>query len=182
MSQRPAPEWYVTGSGNGNGEAVTLSGGGGGSGATFTIVISGGNTIGDECANRIAKLPDLERERNEAREDLKITQEAWLKAKIERVEALRERDKAMKLFESGKCACASLNEASTNEQINIAIKVNDLESEIRGIEILRAEAREQNTKLRDIAERLIAAGVGRMKIDDWRTLRAELNQLKEGAK
>lgn len=31
-------------------------------------------------------------ERDEARKDLKITQEAWVKAKAERVEALRERD------------------------------------------------------------------------------------------
>jgi hypothetical protein len=46
----------------------------------------------------------------------------------------------------------------------------------------RDEAREKNAKLRDIAERLFAAGVGRMKTDDWRTLRAELDQLKEGAK
>lgn len=33
-------------------------------------------------------------ERDEAREDLKITQEAWVKAKAERVKALRERDEA----------------------------------------------------------------------------------------
>lgn len=33
-------------------------------------------------------------ERDEARKDLKITQEAWVKAKAERVEALRERDEA----------------------------------------------------------------------------------------
>jgi hypothetical protein len=44
------------------------------------------------------------------------------------------------------------------------------------------EAREQNAKLRDIAERLFRAGVGRIKTDDWRTLRAEINKLKEGAK
>jgi hypothetical protein len=37
---------------------------------------------------------DLQRERDEAREVLKITQEAWVKAKAERVEALRERDEA----------------------------------------------------------------------------------------
>jgi len=46
----------------------------------------------------------------------------------------------------------------------------------------RGEAREQNAKLRDIAERLFAAVVGRMKANDWRTFRAELDQLKEGAK
>ena len=40
----------------------------------------------------------------------------------------------------------------------------------------------ENAKLRDIAERLFAAGVGRMKTDDWRTLRSEFDQLKEGAK
>lgn len=41
------------------------------------------------------ELAKLERERDEAREDLKITQKSWVKAKTERVEALRERDKAM---------------------------------------------------------------------------------------
>ena len=46
----------------------------------------------------------------------------------------------------------------------------------------RDEAREQNAKLSDIAERIFAAGVGRMKTDDWRTLRAEFDQLKEGTK
>ncbi len=46
----------------------------------------------------------------------------------------------------------------------------------------RDEAKEQNAKLRDIAERIFAAGVGRMKTDDWRTLRAEFDQLKEGGK
>jgi len=38
----------------------------------------------------------LERERDEAREDLKITQEAWVKAKAERADALRKRDEARK--------------------------------------------------------------------------------------
>jgi chromosome segregation ATPase len=46
----------------------------------------------------------------------------------------------------------------------------------------RDEAIQQNAKLRDIAERIFAAGVGRMKTDDWRTLRAEFDQLKEGGK
>jgi hypothetical protein len=77
---------------------------------------------------------------------------------------VRERDKAMKLFESGKRACASLNEA-----------LDKTLHELR-------EVRDQNAKLRDIAERLFAAVVGRMKANDWRTLRAELDQIKEGAK
>jgi hypothetical protein len=40
----------------------------------------------------------LERERDEERANLKITQEAWVKAKVERVEALRERDEAREAF------------------------------------------------------------------------------------
>jgi hypothetical protein len=39
-------------------------------------------------------LQTLERERDEARENLKITQEAWVEAKGDRVEAFRERDEA----------------------------------------------------------------------------------------
>jgi chromosome segregation ATPase len=49
---------------------------------------------GEEAKGLCETLNKLERELNEAREVLKITQEAWVKAKAERVEALRERDEA----------------------------------------------------------------------------------------
>jgi hypothetical protein len=42
----------------------------------------------------IQKSDSAERERDEAQNNLKITQEAFVKAKVERVEALRERDEA----------------------------------------------------------------------------------------
>jgi DNA repair exonuclease SbcCD ATPase subunit len=61
-------------------------------------------------------------------------------------------------------------------------RLDRLEVDAKRFERERDEAREQNAKLRDIAERLFAAGVGRMKTDDWRTLRAELDKIKEGAK
>ena len=48
----------------------------------------------EEAQALVELLNKLERERDEAREELKITQEAWVKAKAERVEALRERDEA----------------------------------------------------------------------------------------
>jgi hypothetical protein len=41
----------------------------------------------------------LERERDETKENLKITQDAWIRAKVERVEALCERDEARETAE-----------------------------------------------------------------------------------
>jgi hypothetical protein len=57
------PEWYVTEYPQEGSFAVT-------DGYEIFAQIIGGKTIGDECdlASRIAKLPDLERERDEARE------------------------------------------------------------------------------------------------------------------
>jgi len=59
------------------------------------------NAYADVQAKRICDLEHALRcwttvtaQRDEAREVLKITQEAWVKAKAERVEALRERDEA----------------------------------------------------------------------------------------
>lgn len=54
----------------------------------------GGKVDSVLCAKVPELVVELKRERDEAREDLKITQEAWVKAKAERVEALRERDEA----------------------------------------------------------------------------------------
>jgi hypothetical protein len=55
------PEWYVTEYPEECSFAVT-------DGYDIFAMICGGKTVGDECdlANRIAKLPDLERERDEA--------------------------------------------------------------------------------------------------------------------
>ena len=57
------PEWYVTEYPVEGSFAVT-------DGYKIFAQIIGGKTVGDECdlASRIAKLPDLERERDEARE------------------------------------------------------------------------------------------------------------------
>jgi hypothetical protein len=41
----------------------------------------------------------MQEQRDEALSDLKITQEAWIQAKVERVEALRERDEARETAE-----------------------------------------------------------------------------------
>ncbi len=41
----------------------------------------------------------LEREREETKENLKITQDAWIRAKVERVKALCERDEARETAE-----------------------------------------------------------------------------------
>jgi hypothetical protein len=59
------PKWYVTEYPEECSFAVT-------DGYDIFAMISGGKTVGDECdlANRIAKLPDLERERDEAREEI----------------------------------------------------------------------------------------------------------------
>jgi len=99
----------------------------------------------------------------------------------ENTELKRERDEAMKLFESGKRACASLNEA-----------LDKTLHELR-------EVREQNAKLRDIAERLSICAedlekytwhcndqgcdCGRCKLAiEQKELRAELQLKKEAAK
>lgn len=50
----------------------------------------------EDAINYYARIGELERERDEARKDLKITQNAWVKAKAGVVEALRERDEAQK--------------------------------------------------------------------------------------
>ena len=58
------PEWYVTDYPVEGSFAVT-------DGYDIFAMISGGKTVGDECdlANRIAKLPDVERERDKAMKD-----------------------------------------------------------------------------------------------------------------
>lgn len=65
---RPTPEtkWYVTEYPEECSFAIT-------DGNEILVTIIGGNTIGDQCdlASRIAKLPDLERELDEAREEIR---------------------------------------------------------------------------------------------------------------
>ena len=65
LSKSPATKWYVTDYPEEGSFAVT-------DGYEIFATISGGKTIGDECdlASRIAKLPDLERERDELRKEL----------------------------------------------------------------------------------------------------------------
>lgn len=77
----------------------------------------------------------LQPECDEERENLRITQQAWLEAKKERVKAIRERN----------------------------------------------EAREQNAKLREMAERAID-DLGWFYETEANKLHAELDQLKEGTK
>jgi hypothetical protein len=91
------------------------------------------HTCHDQCQRPMCVL---RRERDEAKANLKITQEAWVKAKVDRVESTRERD----------------------------------------------EAREQNAKLRDIAERAIEEMESGDPVGTSDAYRAELDQLKEGAK
>ena len=59
-------------------------------------MISGGKTVGDECdlANRIAKLPDLERERDEAREAFVIATDQMVITQGKLREVNKERDEA----------------------------------------------------------------------------------------
>jgi hypothetical protein len=63
LSKSPATKWYVTDYPEEGSFAIT-------DGYEIFAQIIGGKTVGDECdlANRIAKLPDLERERDEARQ------------------------------------------------------------------------------------------------------------------
>ena len=64
LSKSPATKWYVTDYPEEGSFAVT-------DGYEIFATISGGKTIGDECdlASRIAKLPDLERERDETTQE-----------------------------------------------------------------------------------------------------------------
>jgi len=47
------------------------------------------------------------------------------------------------------------------------------------LEDLYGNLKEENQKLRELLERLFSAGVGRMKIEDWRKLHAEYEQLNQ---
>lgn len=88
------------------------------------------------------------------------------KLERERDEAMEHCNKAKRLFESSERARASLNEA-----------LDKTLHELR-------EAREQNAKLRDIAEKAITAVAlwAGSRTNSASKLRAELDQLKEGAK
>ena len=146
-----------------------------------------------------AELEATERERDEARESLKhiteygteeINVAVELRQKL--ASALVERDEVQKAV-NGLCEHIGVSPANTTL---LAVEVLRIQREreeaiTRRMETImqcelyeqeRDKAREQNAKLRNIAERLFAAVVGRMKANDWRAFRAELDRLKEGAK
>lgn len=91
------PEWYVTEYPVEGSFAIT-------DGYEIFAQIIGGKTVGDECdlANRIAKLPDLERERDEARERERIAalvhKALYDTVERERDETTQERDGALALL------------------------------------------------------------------------------------
>jgi hypothetical protein len=114
--------------------------------------------------------------------DLNDYSDVELRAMTEHARKLeRERDEARGEIESVKLQLGLWEDGNLICEETLG-EIRLLEEQIKKALLDRDEAREQNAKLRDIAERLFAAGVGRMKTDDWRTLRAELDQLKEGAK
>jgi len=121
-----------------------------------------------ETAVSAAFARRLERERDEAREALENHTASTIHSCHDQCQRpmcvlRRERDKAIKLFESGKRACASLNEA-----------LDKTLHELR-------EVREQNAKLTDIAERAIIAVAlwAGSRTNSASELRAELEHLKE---
>jgi hypothetical protein len=77
-----------------------------------------------ERASAWSQRDDALRERGEAIANLKITQEAWVKAKVERVEALREREELAALL--------SAEKATRNLIIEKAVKTERERNEARG--------------------------------------------------
>jgi chromosome segregation ATPase len=119
----------------------------------------------------------------DARQSLEVALEDLSEAKRERDEAREECRRLIDVGVNGAGArCFAEIQRERDEARGLAEQRLEAGGGIRKereeIWNLLVEAREQNAKLRDIAERLFAAGVGRMKTDDWRTLRAELDQLK----
>jgi hypothetical protein len=181
MNNRPTPEtkWYVTEYPNECDFAVT-------DGNEMLAMIIGGNTIGDQCdlASRIAKLPDLERERDEAREELSLKCQSVTIASGTISDLFKKSERLEKQIEG-------LN--------NFA---NERFDEIQRVRRERDEAREQNAKLREIAEWFANHFVDECwhlphedhevhdksvlsccpVIEKGYQLRAELDQIKEGRK
>lgn len=165
MSDQTTPEtkWYVTEYPVEGSFAIT-------DGYEIFAQIIGGKTVGDECdlASRIAKLPDLERERDEARNDLEFRRELY-KVQEQYLEmARRERDDAR--AERDILKLDAQREAEHHDRM-----VKELEG-----------LYDKNAKLRDIAERALNFGEYRAPYlaypgPTWEKLRAELDQLKEGA-
>lgn len=120
------------------------------------------------------------RERDEAREDLKITQEAWVKAKAERADALRKRDEAREEAEHWK----------TEYEIVVARLHGEKHPRDNGIisehEIIPKLTRERDEAREDA--RLLAERLTRLELDSslaLAKLERERNKLKkalEGAK
>lgn len=192
MSDRPTPEtkWYVTEYPNECDFAVT-------DGNEMLAMIIGGNTIGDQCdlASRIAKLPDLERELAEAidkYQSLQKTFEEWqLKFLSEQAKLLHNKDvERDKLFDEAYQIRIERDEAQRELEMWKFERDEAMEHaacyrlEANKLIMMGIELREQNAKLRDIAEKAITAVAlwAGSRTNSASKLRAELNQLKKGEK
>jgi len=200
LEMSDTPEWYVTEYPVEGSFAIT-------DGYEIFAQIIGGKTVGDECdlANRIAKLPDLERERDEARAELSLKCQSLtiasgtisdLLKKIERLEkqiekVRRERDEAREQINEEvrdyelelRKLCEAYNDLAERNAKLKAYFIQKSDSAERE----RDEAKEQNAKLRDIAERALNFGEYRAPYlgypgPTWEKLRAELDQIKEEVK
>jgi len=177
------PEWYVTEYPVEGSFAIT-------DGYEIFAQIIGGKTVGDECdlANRIAKLPDLERERDEAMEQLrKASVEAnTLATSIQKAEYPDAKEFELLGSVAGVISQIDNMYAGVRQQRDEAVKqiheeARDYELQIRKLCEAYNNLGEQNAKLRDIADRAIIP----LECDGvpWGAkLRAELDQLKEETK
>lgn len=158
----------------------------------------------DEEAN------NLLRERDEAIESLRITQKAWVKAKTERAEAICERDEAREQLRMANVEANALAQSIQKTEYSgtpefelcdtVAGVISQIDNMYAGVRQQRDEARwkaesawdenlrldAENAKLRELAERAIFAisnekGFGGG-VHEANKLRAELDQIKEGAK
>ena len=120
----------------------------------------------------------MEGKLDEAREDLEFrrglykVQEQYLET------ARRERDEAREKYLKEKEEL----DKTLDELVEARGRIAGISGQLLCSASHVGKLEKENAKLRDIAERIFAAGVGRMKTDDWRTLRAEFDQLKEGGK
>lgn len=151
---RPTPEtkWYVTEYPDECSFAIT-------DGNEILVTIIGGNTIGDQCdlASRIAKLPDLERERDEAidkYQSLQKTFEEWqLKFLSEQAELLHNKDvERDKLFDEAYQIRIERDEA--REEIRDWKRLHDAAE--RGVDLTIAEGTISDLlKQRDEARKML---------------------------
>ena len=155
-----------------------------------------------DAAQLLSEKTKVMAELDEAREDLKITQEAWVKAKAERVEAQRERDQARRELDiqlesikfhmervpvrehplrandaplqDGGAEPRPLREGEPSDFCGAIRRMRDAERE-------RDEARKLNAKLFAIAER-VTDDLGWFYETHANGIRLELEKLKEAAK